>query len=654
MPKSDTSSTTRSRKNKADMEVDEDSEGEVSSDEEQVGCIICNGLQSTPKNLIVYCDGKECYGIEKVPPGDEKWFCQRCEDHIPVDATKAICCPETKGAFQRTNVAGEYIHAICALYNVNITTGSGPVTVAKWLLDKQECYICKAKTGLTIKCGNPNCKKYFHVTCAVNADIITLQSPKNIVTEKLRCDEHKTRSPPQSSSSERSRRASPSTGGKPGNPVRKRKRIISETSSEEEAELSSEDDAKDGDYVEDSPQQPSGVGASSTGGSTGRENVRKLPSFQRSGSAEKEKDGNTGGGPARRGSQSTNRMRDPSGTSGEGGSSSQRPGSAPVSGANASSTAGAGNGNAARSSSAQSQQQPQIPSYSTSSPAASANSSPSTSAGTRPQPAKKLKASDNNISKDPLSALLGPNGTSNTSSSSSTSAFSQRFYKRPNSSFSKDSSSYSSTSSSSDGMAHPMQFLTRWLADTEKQTRDVRAMLPKWEQLLKTNGNTDSIPLNDGTKSRLDDPLSSLTSTSSSSADTAKLNEQMKALFTTISRIESMEAHSTNVLQSEVTRLRTSNEQLRAERDRESKTLASLRSNLVTIFQFLRLPNVPPQLQPGGVGFGGDLARVDEYVRFLRDVVVKADPAGVNAVVDKVVGMSGPGGNGGGGPSGGS
>ncbi|KAH7314113.1 origin recognition complex subunit 4 C-terminus-domain-containing protein [Rhexocercosporidium sp. MPI-PUGE-AT-0058] len=71
----------------AEVEDEEDQvEEDVESDEvDDEMCEICSGLESTTKNPIMFCDGKdcefavhrECYQVAKVPKGD--WYCRECE-----------------------------------------------------------------------------------------------------------------------------------------------------------------------------------------------------------------------------------------------------------------------------------------------------------------------------------------------------------------------------------------------------------------------------------------------------------------------------------------------------------------------------------------------------------------------------------------------
>nr|KAJ3422196.1 Protein AF-17 [Polyrhizophydium stewartii] len=161
---------------------DEDSDAETGDDDDETACAICGKDYSPAKNCIVLCDGKDCdipvhqkcYGIDVVPPGDEKWFCQRCEDNVPVDKT----------------VPKQYIHAVCALANPSIDVEKNSITVEKWLLDKEKCYICSESKGLTVACSIAACKRWFHVTCGVKEGILDPPS-RNVAKSQILCAEHK-------------------------------------------------------------------------------------------------------------------------------------------------------------------------------------------------------------------------------------------------------------------------------------------------------------------------------------------------------------------------------------------------------------------------------------------------------------------------------
>ncbi|KAJ2995750.1 Bromodomain-containing protein 1 [Globomyces sp. JEL0801] len=109
------------------------SDDDETGSESEAECAIClNDEDTHEKNVLVFCDGEDCniavheqcYQIQKVPPGDEKWHCHRCEDNVK----ERICCPVGDGAFFRTNVPKKYIHVPCAWVNHNILIDKNMVT----------------------------------------------------------------------------------------------------------------------------------------------------------------------------------------------------------------------------------------------------------------------------------------------------------------------------------------------------------------------------------------------------------------------------------------------------------------------------------------------------------------------------------------------
>ncbi|KAI9469748.1 MAG: hypothetical protein EXX96DRAFT_623362 [Benjaminiella poitrasii] len=163
------------------------------SDED--ACNVCEGDRSTLKNPIIFCDGKgcnmpvhkRCYSVEEIP--DDDWFCDRCDNKRKKKPTIIVCCPMQTGAVKRTDVTGEFIHVVCAMWNTSIDEGHLPYSIPISLLDIHECYFCSQKKGLTIQCNEPGCQIYFHVTCAINNSLIT---PAAIVPPDFspRCIQH--------------------------------------------------------------------------------------------------------------------------------------------------------------------------------------------------------------------------------------------------------------------------------------------------------------------------------------------------------------------------------------------------------------------------------------------------------------------------------
>ncbi|KAL9539311.1 hypothetical protein MBANPS3_010338 [Mucor bainieri] len=151
----------------------------MSSDEEQDACNVCERDNSPSKNPIMFCDGKgcnmpvhkRCYGLKEVPDGD--WFCQRCENKKKKKATNIVCCPVQTGAIKKTKLQDKYMHIVCALWNKDIDNTVEPYPVPENRLNKQTCGFCLKKVGLCISCEEPDCSERWHVTCAINNNIIT-------------------------------------------------------------------------------------------------------------------------------------------------------------------------------------------------------------------------------------------------------------------------------------------------------------------------------------------------------------------------------------------------------------------------------------------------------------------------------------------------
>ncbi|KAL7327456.1 hypothetical protein PS15p_205882 [Mucor circinelloides] len=167
----------------------------MSSEEEQDACNVCEGDNSPSKNPIIFCDGKgcnmpvhkRCYGLKQVPDGD--WFCQRCENKKKKKATNIICCPVQTGAIKKTKLQDKYMHIVCALWNKDIDNTVEPYPVPENRLNKQTCNFCLKKVGLCISCEEPDCSERWHVTCAINNNII-IPAPSVPVNFTARCVKH--------------------------------------------------------------------------------------------------------------------------------------------------------------------------------------------------------------------------------------------------------------------------------------------------------------------------------------------------------------------------------------------------------------------------------------------------------------------------------
>ncbi|ORZ04050.1 hypothetical protein BCR41DRAFT_426079 [Lobosporangium transversale] len=158
----------------------------------ETDCLVCGSGKSLTKNPILFCDGpdcdipvhQKCYGIEVVPEGN--WYCQRCEDHIPVANTPSCCCPQRTGAFKRTTAPNQYIHVACARAHPSLNDNEDPITFNSSLAQKQICCLCKSDFGICSVCSIDNCLRAMHVTCAQKEDLMT--KGKN---NSLYCDIHR-------------------------------------------------------------------------------------------------------------------------------------------------------------------------------------------------------------------------------------------------------------------------------------------------------------------------------------------------------------------------------------------------------------------------------------------------------------------------------
>jgi hypothetical protein len=138
----------------------------------------------------VYKSNLECYGIKVIPPDDEKWLCQKCEDNAVITQESIVCCTRTDGALKRTNFPKRYVHVVCAWWNPLIDNKIDYFRVENWMLDRHACYICNVKHGLTISCRKPDCSKRFHVMCGVEKGVVPLDSLSEVSNYDIMCEQH--------------------------------------------------------------------------------------------------------------------------------------------------------------------------------------------------------------------------------------------------------------------------------------------------------------------------------------------------------------------------------------------------------------------------------------------------------------------------------
>ncbi|KAI7887416.1 hypothetical protein K492DRAFT_232877 [Lichtheimia hyalospora FSU 10163] len=163
---------------------------------EEDTCAICDDPVSTTSNQIIYCDGKDCnmpvhqrcYGVAEIPEGD--WLCQRCRAAKFKKRVVVICCPMQTGPLKRLSKdSNEYMHVTCATLNKDVNHLNGPYTLNRSALNQNTCCFCNTKQGLCVACGNQECSRYFHITCGINAGVITLR-PSMPTNQSQFCVQH--------------------------------------------------------------------------------------------------------------------------------------------------------------------------------------------------------------------------------------------------------------------------------------------------------------------------------------------------------------------------------------------------------------------------------------------------------------------------------
>ncbi|KAI8606487.1 hypothetical protein EDD21DRAFT_360835 [Dissophora ornata] len=158
----------------------------------ETDCLVCGSGKSYAHNKILFCDGpgcdipvhQKCYGVDVVPEGN--WYCQRCEDRIPIHNTPSCCCPQRYGAFKRTTIPNQYIHVACARFHPSLNEDFDPIVFNPAMAGKQICCICKSDYGVCSECSVDSCSRVLHVTCAQNEALMTKGQKSQVF-----CDLHR-------------------------------------------------------------------------------------------------------------------------------------------------------------------------------------------------------------------------------------------------------------------------------------------------------------------------------------------------------------------------------------------------------------------------------------------------------------------------------
>ncbi|KAJ1878613.1 hypothetical protein LPJ57_003313 [Coemansia sp. RSA 486] len=187
-----------------DMPDEQDDDDEV--------CAICQRGDSTDDNLIVFCEGKcnlgfhqKCYGIEKIPPGDEPWYCDWCAiGNITTYSKNLYCCHYKNDKTARTLVVNNgtaepyfmHVHVQCAAWIPSVDTNHIPFTTSLHRLKacKNKCYFCGSRYGFQVECSHKGssegCTNTYHPMCAMRYRFHGPPPIYNIKYTKHLCPRH--------------------------------------------------------------------------------------------------------------------------------------------------------------------------------------------------------------------------------------------------------------------------------------------------------------------------------------------------------------------------------------------------------------------------------------------------------------------------------
>ncbi|CAO3608978.1 unnamed protein product [Mucor fragilis] len=146
------------------------------------------------------------------------------------------------------------MHIVCALWNKDVDNTVEPYPVPESRLNKQTCGFCLKKVGLCISCEEPDCSERWHVTCAINNNIIT-PAASVPASFSARCVKHEVKSSKSKSSSSTPQK-------KKGRRLVKAKKISDSEDSDEdededfEGEEDDEDDEEEEEEEEDEDMEP--------------------------------------------------------------------------------------------------------------------------------------------------------------------------------------------------------------------------------------------------------------------------------------------------------------------------------------------------------------------------------------------------------------
>jgi hypothetical protein len=151
----------------------------VEPDEESCAVCFSGVTYEGENNEILFCDGcdgafhQQCYGVDKLPAEDEKWYCEECKNNCDKKELCVICLQGGSGK-KRTD-QGTWAHVSCA-YEIpecyfgdieHVDEIKGVEKILKARFGTLQCILCHQRHGAKVQCAAKHCTAAFHPRCAL-------------------------------------------------------------------------------------------------------------------------------------------------------------------------------------------------------------------------------------------------------------------------------------------------------------------------------------------------------------------------------------------------------------------------------------------------------------------------------------------------------
>ena len=172
-------------------------------------CEICSGGHSIEHDVLVACDGcnvtvhQSCFGIRKLPPGTQPWFCGLCARNGNQQNLSVVCflCQQHVGAFKPMTIKGKFVHVQCAWWEPAASILDErkmepiQVDIARAIEESragQLCKLCTNPGGICVQCKYEGCETFLHPRCADQQGFLrkTLEFGVTLINE-LYCGAHR-------------------------------------------------------------------------------------------------------------------------------------------------------------------------------------------------------------------------------------------------------------------------------------------------------------------------------------------------------------------------------------------------------------------------------------------------------------------------------